>query len=344
VVDIYDMDFFRKVNNAHRSESRKESTLYEIRESIAHNYTETIDFQPNTYVDGEHMPLIVMEWRGNSDEKERYKKIEAPPESTFDLGSKVDCFGMKWLVTEINYNQEVKLAGRMQLCNYPLTWQDDDGSIVIEDCVCSRYRTTATGEDIRKPSSKTLVVDETRRNILIQFNERTARLRQGKRFFIDLEGMGNPKVYRLTDLNRTSYIYNGKGCFELVCSETQINPDVDRVDLMLCDYRPVGEPLPEPTGSCEIRFEGQPVLKAGGSVKEFQFSISDVDSAIAEWELMLPPELSEDFFELSEISDDTVSLKAFGGIGHSVRLMAKFEDGNGFLYGAMVDISIVPLF
>ena len=323
----YNMDFFRKINNGYNSKSKKETTLYEIRESIAQAYDNTIDFQPDTLVDGEPMPLIVMEYHGSGMDRERIKNIEAPPSSMFNLGSKVDCYGMKWLVTEINYNHEVKLSGKMQLCNYPLKWQDEDGNIIVEDCVCSRYKTAATGEDI----NKVVTVDETRRNIFIQFNEHTAKLRQGKRFFIDLENMRDLKVYKLTDLNRTSYIYNGYGCFEMVCVEEEKVNERDRPDLMIADYVEPPPPLSPPIGSCEIRYNGSPTIKAGGSAKAFVAVFYDgdgneLDGFEPEWEIISP---YMPFGEITLVENSPTSV--------SVRVDAKAIVGTVFTLKMNVD-------
>lgn len=288
------MDFFRKINNGYNSSSQKETTLYEIRDSIARTYQQTIDYHPETLVDGELMPLIVMESSGIGSDKEQYRKLEAPPNSTFNLGSKVDCFGLKWLVTDINYNQELKLSGKMQLCNYTLKWQDADGDIVEEECVVTRNKTSATGVD----EGRVITVNDTRRNVFVQFNPKTASLKQGLRFFIDFEGLDNAKVYALTDLNRTTYIYNKRGFFDLVCTEDQVNLKTDRPDLMLADYVEPKTPTPPSIGLCKILYSGEPVVKAGGSPKTFTAAFYDsnndtISSITPTWELILPTELHE---------------------------------------------------
>lgn len=287
------MDFFRKINNAYNSNSQKETTLYEIRESINRTHTETIDFQPDTLVDGQPMPLIVMEPRRGGNERDRMKKIEAPPQSSFKLGSKIDCFGKVWLVTEVNYNDEVKLQGVMRLCNHVLKWQDKDLNILEEPCVCSRYKTTATGED----PGKTVSVNDTRREIFIQFNRKTASIRQQMRHYIDInvdsefEGLiEDLKVYRLTDLDRTSYIVDGVGAFHMTYDECQKMPG-DRDDLGIADYREPNTTVPPPIGIGEITFTGEPEIRRGASsFKDFRIRFlnsegNEITDITPEWSI-----------------------------------------------------------
>jgi len=338
------IDFFRKINNAYQSSSKKETTLYEIRESIARTHKETIDYQPDTLVDGQPMPLIVMENRGGGLDKEKWKKLEAPPDSVFYLGSKVDCFGLKWLVTEINYNQEVKLAGKMQLCNYVLKWQNKNGDVLHEECVISRYRTSATGED----PDKVITLNDTRRSVLVQFNNQTATLKQGMRFFIDIEGLGNEKVYKLTDLNRSTGIYDGRGFFELIFDEVQVNMETDRPDLMLADYtEPPDSPLPS-IGHCEILFDGKPQLRAGGSAKEFTAVFFDIygaviDTIVPAWETVLPSALTSEQIDVSYESDRAVSLRALSGVGENFILRVSVDDAYYGFFEASVRLHILPL-
>ena len=339
------MDFFRKINNGYMSGSKKESTLFELRRSIAANHKETVDYQPGTLVDGVPVPLIVMEPRGGGNEKDRLKKIEAPPGSVFRLGSKVGCFGLMWLVTEVNYNQEIKLQGVMKLCNYALSWQEADGSVVVEDCVVSRYQTAATGED----AGKVVSLDNTRRNVLVQFNERTARLRQGMRFFIDLEGLGEPKVYRLTDLDRTSFILDGVGLFRLVCAEDEVVPG-DRPDLMLADYiEPVSVVASPSIGSCKIVFNGDAALRVGGSQKEFRAvffdgSGAEILSLSPSWDVVLPPGLDVNQISVLCQSDPcVVRVGAVGGAGHKFMLRVVADDYSYGYFESEVPLSVVPL-
>lgn len=310
---IYDMDFFRKVNNGHGSESKKESALYELRNIISRTHTETIDCQARTKVDGIPTPLIVMDYHGNNSNRDRIKKIEAPLESVFYLGSKIDCFGLKWLVTEINYNREVKLAGRMQLCNYVLKWQGSDGEIVGEDCVVKQFHSTSTGEQ----TTKVITTNDTRRNILMQMNPNVLGLAKGKRLFVDFDGAPDAKVYEITNIDRITYIYGGRGFFEFTLTECE-KTDADRADLMIADYRDPGVGVPAASGGrCYISYIGTPQLKTGGSAKTFTAVFKGVDNEVItgiapKWELILPPEL-EDKVETVSLTGSEIRLRAKSG-------------------------------
>jgi hypothetical protein len=308
---------------------------------------ETVDYQPDTLVDGEPMPLIVMEPRGSGEDKNRRKKIEAPPQSTFRLGSKVDCFGLKWLVTEVNRNEEIKLQGTATLCNFILKWQDDDTlEYVFEECVVERYKTAAVGVS----ENRVISTDDTRRNVLIQFNDKTRKLKQGKRFYIDMEGVNNPKVYELTDLDRTSYVFNGVGFFQLVCNQNEKVPD-DRDDIMICNWNPPRPDQPLPIGSCEITYAGDPSIRAGATSWK-PFTAVFLDSSGNEitptnliWELTMLTGLAQNQVRIRHDSDTAVSLQALNGtIGHRILLKVSYDhDFYGYME-ASVEIEIVSLF
>jgi len=75
----------------------------------------------------------------------------------------------------------------------------------------------------------------------------------------------------------------------------------DNEELMVADYRDPNDlpAMPEVSeGSCTIRFNGVPVVRAGSSPKPFYAILFDangnsiVQSSPFEWELILPPELN----------------------------------------------------
>ena len=84
--------------------------------------------------------------------------------------------------------------------------------------------------------------------------------------------------------------YDGKGCILLVLTETEINPDVDRIDLMLCDYiNPNDIPHPSPIN---ITYSGLPQLRIGGrktftAETENEVVFSLVNSALLDGKLMM---------------------------------------------------------
>ena len=343
---MYEIDFFRKINNGHRSSSKKETTLYELRNVIAETHNETIDYQEHTKVDGVEMPLIVIEYHGTNLDRDRIKKLEAPPDSTFNLGSKVECFGLTWLVTEINYNQEVKLAGRMQLCNYTLKWQDENGKILTEECVARKFNNTSSGEDRENVVSN----NDTRRNVLVQFNEQTAKLVKGKRFFVDLEGVPEPKVYMLTNMDRSHYIYNGHGFFDLTFTEDEIHGNDDRPDLMIADYIEPSSPIEPIFGDCEIIYSGVPVVKVGGSTKYFSAVFRDREGVEVDvvpiWDAVIPLEF-EGLITYFVASDDRAGINVVADenlIGKTFILRLSADDAEYGLFEYELEIEIGGLY
>lgn len=284
------LEFYKQINNAYKSSSSKETALYELRRVIENTHKESLDYEAETEIDGKVMPLVVMEYRGNTIDAERMKTIEAPPGSTFNLGSKIKCYGQDWLVTAINYNQQIKLSGQMQLCNYRFPFQDlDTGEILYEDCVVYAYDNTASGE-----SGNTVLMNyDTRRKIRVQYNEYTVKIERGRRFYIDLEGLARPKVYKLTNIDSLTYQYNGHGFLEYTFAEDQISNKTDRPDLMIADYIEPSEEKPDPSQQFVCEISGRENIKCGGSERYYRSLFYDKSGAvdpdvIPVWEVTLP--------------------------------------------------------
>ena len=290
------------------------------------------------------MPLIVMEYNGASLDGDRTKKIVAPPDSSFRLGSKVDCFGYKWLVTRINYNQEVKLSGQMQLCNYTLKWQDKSGAITEEECVVDTFNNLKNGED----KGNVVTTNDTRRSVLIQFNSDTSKITQGKRMFIDLEGVGDPKVYKLTVVDRVSYIYGGYGFIRFTFTECE-KRDTDRADIMIADYV---DPTTSPStsiGLCSISYNGEPLIKSGGTPKAFRAVFTDSDGGniatiVPTWELLLPDDLSNKIAISSQVGQE-INIQALSDadIGQMFTLKLSANDSILGYFEYLLDVSVGEL-
>lgn len=346
MIDIsLDLDFYKKVNNSYQSSSKKETSLYELRKIISNTYTESLDYEAFTVVDGIEMPLIVMKYRGDTIDSERMKNIEAPPGSTFNLGSKIKCYGQKWLVTAIDYNQQIKLSGQMQLCNYRFPFQDlETGEILYEDCVVYAYDNTASGE-----SGNTVLMNyDTRRKIRVQYNEDTVKIERGRRFYIDLEGLNKPKVYRLTNIDSLTYQYNGHGFLEYTFTEDQESHITDRPDLMIADYiEPIDiDPIEPFDFVCKI--DGRDTLKCGGSERYYKGIFYDRDanvdtSIIPIWSVTIP-DGAENIIYFS-ISDGVLALRCendFSVVGSTIILT--LQDENKIYSPIQFEVKVVSAF
>ena len=117
------MDFYtraRAVGGAAKMSNKKDVKIAFAKRDFAAHFKDSVDYEDNTLVNGLSQKLVVS--RSNSVAKE--KKIWAYPGDSLNLGDIVDCYNCKWLVTEIEPNDEIFLRGKMELCNRQIQWQN----------------------------------------------------------------------------------------------------------------------------------------------------------------------------------------------------------------------------
>lgn len=194
-----------------------------------------------------------------------YKDVKSLPDEYFDAGDYVEWADAMWLIVSCDWDKEVYTYGKMQQCNYVLKWQNADAETVERWSVILSASKYNNGEKY----NNVIVVGSNQLMVYLPIDEETLKLRSDKRLMVDFN-IESPKCYDITRVDTVTMgydgtaepRYDGKGCILLVLTETEINPDVDRVDLMLCDYiDPNDIPHPSPIN---ITYSGLPQLRIGG--------------------------------------------------------------------------------
>lgn len=194
-----------------------------------------------------------------------YKDVKSLPDEYFDAGDYVEWADAMWLMVSCDWDKEVYTYGKMQQCNYVLKWQNTDAEIIERWSVVLSASKYNNGEKY----NNVIVVGSNQLMVYLPIDEETLKLKSDKRLMVDFN-TESPKCYDITRVDTVTMgydgtaepRYDGKGCILLVLTETEINPDVDRVDLMLCDYiNPNDIPHPSPIN---ITFAGLPQLRIGG--------------------------------------------------------------------------------
>lgn len=192
-----------------------------------------------------------------------YKDIKSLPDEYFDAGNYVQINNSMWLIVSCDWDKEVYTYGKMQQCNYVLKWQNKDSEIIERWSVVLSASKYNNGEKY----NNIIVVGSNQLMIYLPLDSETLKLRADKRLFVDFN-TETPKCYDVTrvDTVTMSYdgiaepVYDGKGCILLVLTETEYNPDTDRIDLMLCNYTTA----PTPTTPIVIAYSGKPEVRIGG--------------------------------------------------------------------------------
>lgn len=147
-----------------------------------------------------------------------------------------------WLVTGYPGNNGIYEKATLILCQYKLRWQDDFGKVI------ERYVniTSASKYDVGRSGNDVIMLASNNFTILAPEDDDTATL-DGRRVFIDRDTKNPNKVFEITRSDDVLYLY-GKdhgGMLSFIADRVEFNPEVDRPDLGLCDYKPM-RPLPPP--------------------------------------------------------------------------------------------------
>ena len=194
-----------------------------------------------------------------------YKDVKSLPDEYFDAGDYVEWADAMWLMVSCDWDKEVYTYGKMQQCNYVLKWQNANADVIERWSVVLSASKYNNGEKY----NNVIVVGSNQLMVYLPIDEETLKLKSDKRLMVDFN-IESPKCYDITRVDTVTMgydgtaepRYDGKGCILLVLTETEINPDVDRIDLMLCDYiNPNDIPHPSPIN---ITFSGSPSIRIGG--------------------------------------------------------------------------------
>lgn len=222
-----------------------------------------------------------------------YKNIKSLPDEYFDAGDYIEWADSMWLIVSCDWDKEVYTYGKMQQCNYLLKWQNENADIIKRWAVILSASKYNNGEKY----NNIIVVGSNQLMVYLPIDDETLQLRSDKRLMVDFN-TESPKCYDITRVDTVTMgydgvaepVYNGKGCILLVLTETEINPDVDNIPLMLCDYiDPDDIPHPSPIN---IIYSGTPSIRIGGrktftAETENEVVFSLVNSALLDGKLTM---------------------------------------------------------
>ena len=222
-----------------------------------------------------------------------YKDVKSLPDEYFDASDYVEWADAMWLMVSCDWDKEVYTYGKMQQCNYVLKWQNTNADVVERWSVISSASKYNNGQLY----NNIIVVNSNQLMVYLPIDSETLKLKSNKRLMVDFNTEA-PKCYDVTRVDTVTMgydgiaepRYDGKGCILLILTETEINPDADRIDLMLCDYvNPNDIPHPSPIN---ITYSGAPSIRIGGrktftAETENEVVFSLVNSALLDGKLTM---------------------------------------------------------
>lgn len=167
-----------------------------------------------------------------------------------------------WLITGYPGNNKIYEKATMILCQYKLRWQDDTGKVI------ERWAnfTSASKYDIGHSGNQTIMLTSNNFTIWIPEDDDSATL-DTRRVFIDRDTDSPTKVFEITRSDDVLYLFGEDhgGILSFIADKVELNLEVDRPDLGLCDYKPP-RPLPpdsDETTDLSAVISGNNKLKCG---------------------------------------------------------------------------------
>lgn len=162
------------------------------------------------------------------------------PIGTLKAGMYILFEGRYWLITGYPGNNKIYEKATMIFCQYKLRWQDDTGKVI------ERWAnfTSASKYDIGHSGNQTIMLTSNNFTIWIPEDDDSATL-DTRRVFIDRDTDNPTKVFEITRSDDVLYLFGEDhgGILSFIADKVELNLEVDRPDLGLCDYK---EPAPLP--------------------------------------------------------------------------------------------------
>lgn len=281
---------------------------------VKYLYDIAIDRENNCQIDGRSFVQSprVFDRHGTNSSTQTVSVITIDENDKFTQGSILSYDNDNWLcLTCVNYHNQY-LKGLFQRCNYKLKWQNDKGEIIERWVISQDASAYNSGVD----GNKTLQYGTDQLMIYVPCDIESVKVQRDKRFMIDVN-TSFPTTYKLTRVDTTSRTVNGVGYCIWLLTESQMDEQKDRVDLMLCDY--IATPVkPEPLDI--IQYSGKAEVRCGGVAKKF--SANTADEVV--WSLVLMEE-QQGFITLTNTGNNQCSVKCSANkslIGTPFRLVA----------------------
>lgn len=250
------------------------------------------------------------------------------PIGTLKAGMYIFFENRYWLVTGYPGSNKIYEKATVILCQYKLRWQDDNGKVI------ERWAnfTSASKYDTGHSGNQTIMLTSNNFTIWIPEDDDSATL-DTRRVFIDRDTIRPTKVFEITRSDDVLYLFGEEhgGILSFIADKDELNLEVDRPDLGLCDYKEPTPLPPEPDETTDLSavISGNNKLKCGF---DRDYSVEFVDSN---------KEIHTDVeFTWNIVSDFDVSQKIDGNI---ITLFVDDENciGSSFLLQVIVGESVL---
>lgn len=289
-------------------------------------------------VNGTDMYLLI-----NSTDKPSEKKFNTLPGEVVNIGDIILWQEMHWLVTQVDFDDEISRSGRIVQCNRQIRWQNPATYEIIERwCLVTKPYTSNIDEGN--------VISTSNREFKVQllYDEETKLLDLDKRFMLEIIN-GNPRTYKCTSVDQQTNKYQDidGGFIVINLSQDEAGQPDDRADLMICNYKePPDNPEPSPTLlKCEI--SGRNNIRVGISRKYTAIFHADdgtttVDGVTPIW-TVTAPEGYEDKVTWSQ-NDGFIEITVTDDVLIGQTVVVGLVDDGGLYAPATMSVEVVDIY
>lgn len=339
------MDRYFARMNLHGS-TQRERELSRLKSDIVRKAPFSLSYK-NVKLNGEPTQLMI-----NTSTKPYYKEFESMPNQKILAGDYIEWANSIWLVLNADCDDEVYIDGELRQCQHKIFWQRTDGTIV------SRYAYTenASAYNNGEKENNVITLQSNQFMVYLPYDDETAELDNGKRIHMS-RSIRKCKAYDLTRPDDITYGFGEKGILNIIFTQTQYNPDKDKLITLedgtqtwICDYKSPTTPPPNTDETADlsaaISFKGTQELKIGGNAKTLTGSFIDKDgnevSDVGQWDIITIDEIKP-YLQYS-ITDNILKIKVlendFATSG-KVRVMFSNSDKSISKY---IDFEITTIF
>lgn len=220
------------------------------------------------------------------------KRFTTMPNETVNLGDVVLWNNMHWLVTSVDFDDEIVRRGLIEQCNRKIKWQNIHTLEIIERwCIATKpYASNVDSNNIVSTSNREY-------KIKLPYDDETKIVDLGRRFMLEIID-GNPRTYKMisTDslTNRFEDMNDNIGFIVWNLEQDQSGETDDNTELMICNYvDPVTPPTPpSPSQSMTCKITGNSNIKCGYSRTYtpmfYDVGGSVIEGIVAYWTLDKP--------------------------------------------------------
>ena len=204
----------------------RDHAIHNIRQRAAVQLRHNPSFH-TLLINGETREMAVLSYA----KKFNVKKLCALPGEHITHGGLVYWKDNYWIVTQVDADDTAYESGLMQQCNYKLRWYDSQGCLIEKWCIVEDGTKYLQG----LYHFEMMELGVARIAVTVAKDDDTKALRRGDRFVIADPDADEKLSYRITKPNTLFNIFEGKGIYRYIMTETVVEGEDNTMDSIARD-------------------------------------------------------------------------------------------------------------